>query len=92
MIEVKYIADNWTDHPELGKLLNGYIENEWKKWADRVVKIYKANLLYDQLYALRLLLKNEGDSYELLLGHGILTWKNKAVGEIYTPIFLYHLY
>lgn len=87
-IEVKYVADNWSDHPELEKLLSGYVNNEWKKWSDKVQKVYKANLLYDQLYALRLLLKNEGDSYELLLGHGLLSWKNPAVGAIYAPIFL----
>ena len=87
-IEVKYSADSWDDHPELKKILVGYIENEWKDWADKVVKIYKANLLYDQLYALRLLLKNEGDNYELLLGQGILTWNHRAVGAIYSPIFL----
>lgn len=87
-IEVKYSVDSWDDHAELKKLLSGYIENEWKDWADKVVKIYKANLLYDQLYALRLLLKNEGDNYELLLGQGILTWNNRAVGTIYSPIFL----
>src|SRR3989338_4239192 len=86
-IEVKYIPDNWIDHPELENLLIGYTENEWKRWADKVKKIYKANLLYDQLYALRLLLKNEGDSYELLLGHGLLTWKHPSVGAIYAPIF-----
>ncbi len=87
-IEFKYVPDNWTDHPELENLLNGYIENEWEHWADRVKKLYTANLLYDQLYALRLLLKNEGDSYELLLGQGLLTWKHPAVGSIYTPLFL----
>ncbi len=86
-IEYKYISDNWDDHPELKKLLSGYIDNEWKKWSESVKKVYQANLLYDQLYALRLLLKNEGDSYELLLGHGILTWKSKKVGTIYSPIF-----
>lgn len=88
-IEEKYIEDNWADHPELASLLEGYIENDWNPWAEKVRKIYKkANLLYDQLYALRLLLKNEGDSYELLLGHGILTWKHPAVGSIYVPVFL----
>lgn len=86
-IEVKYVADNWIDHPELEKLLTGYIENEWKRWAEKVKKIYTANLLYDQLYALRLLLKNEGDTHELLLGHGLLTWKHPSVGAIYAPIF-----
>jgi len=87
-INEKYSEDKWDEHPELKKLLSGYIENEWKPWMEKVNKTYKANLLYDQLYALRLLLKNEGDSYELLLGQGLLTWKHPSVGLIYTPIFL----
>ncbi len=88
VIEVIYVEDKWTDHPELRKLLEGYIENEWESWAEKVSKIYKVNILYDQLYALRLLLKNEGDNYELLLGHGLLTWKHSGVGSIYAPVFL----
>jgi hypothetical protein len=87
-IEERYFEDSWTDHPELEKLLSGYIENDWREWAKRIKKEYSANLLYDQLYALRLLLKNEGDNYELLLGQGLLTWQNKSVGTIYAPIFL----
>ncbi len=88
IIEVRYIPDYWENHPELTRLLGGYTENDWRPWAERVKKVYKANLLYDQLYALRLLLKNEGDNYELLLGHGVLTWKHKSVGAIYSPVFL----
>ena len=91
VIDVKYTEDRWADHPELQHLLKGYVENEWEPWASKVRKIYKANLLYDQLYALRLLLKNEGDSYELLLGHGLLSWQHKAVGAIYAPVFLTQL-
>lgn len=87
-IEVRYIPDYWADHPEFEKLLDGYTKNEWRKWAEKVKKVYTANLLYDQLYALRLLLKNEGDEYELLLGHGVLTWKNQKAGTVYAPIFL----
>jgi len=87
-IEARYIPDYWSGHPELSKLLMGYTENEWKPWAERVKKVYKANLLYDQLYALRLLMKNEGDNYELLFGHGLLTWRHQSVGKIYAPIFL----
>ncbi|OGH35695.1 MAG: hypothetical protein A2958_01400 [Candidatus Levybacteria bacterium RIFCSPLOWO2_01_FULL_38_13] len=87
-IEVIYVEDKWAEHLELQKLLKGYTENEWELWADKVRKVYKANLLYDQLYALRLLLKNEGDNYEFLLGQGLLTWKHKSVGSIYAPVFL----
>lgn len=87
LIDYRYIPSYWIEYPELNKLLVGYINNDWKKWSEKVNKAYKANLLYDQLYALRLLLKNEGDAYELLLGHGVLTWDNKSVGKIYSPIF-----
>lgn len=87
-IKIKYVEDSWIDHPELNSLLKGYIENDWRPWAEKVKKVYKANLLYDQLYALRLLLKNEGDSYELLLGHGLFTWQHAGVGAIYAPVFL----
>lgn len=88
IIEERYTEEYFSYHPELQNLLNGYIENEWKPWAEKVVKIYKANLLYDQLYALRFLLKNEGDSYELLWGHVLLTWNHSVAGTIYAPIFL----
>lgn len=86
-IEAIYVEDKWLDHPELEKLLNGYINNEWRQWSNKVQKVYKANLLYDQLYALRQLLKNEGDTHELLLGHGLLTWNHPSVGAIYAPVF-----
>lgn len=87
-LEFQYVDDIWEDHQELKKLLDNYIEKDWRPWSEKVSKIYKANLLYDELYALRLLLKNEGDSYELLLGHGMLTWDNSTYGKICSPIFL----
>ena len=88
VISTRYIGDYWIDHPELQSLLEEYIENDWLPWSEKVKKIYKANMLYDELYALRLLFKNEGDNFELLWGHGLLTWKHSQVGIIYAPIFL----
>ncbi len=87
-IETNYVNDHWQDHAELHQLLRGYIENEWTPWSKKVCDIYLANALYDQLFALRQLLNNEGDNYELLLGHGLLTWKHEKVGDIYSPIFM----
>jgi hypothetical protein len=31
-IETKYTEDFWNNHPELQKLLQGYIKNEWSDW------------------------------------------------------------
>lgn len=90
-IDTRLISDPWAEHLELQSMLSQYIENLWQPWSEKVKKIYKANLLYDELYALRILLKNEGDNYELLWGHGLLTWLHPQIGAIYTPVFLTHL-
>jgi len=87
-IKERYIEDPFKNHPELEDLLIKYIDNEWSPWAERTTKAYKANLLYDQLYSLRLLLKNEGDRYELVYGQGLLTWKRDDEETIYSPVFL----
>jgi hypothetical protein len=87
-IDTNYVDDYFSDHQELGELLNKYKDNEWNDWAKDVLEIYKANTLYDQLYALRLSLKNQGDNYELLWGHGILSWDHPTGGEILWPTFL----
>lgn len=79
--------DNFSEHPQLRELLEGYAVNEWKPWAEKTIESYKVNVLYDQLYALRQLLKTEGDTYELLLGRGILTWRHPEVGTVFGPIF-----
>jgi len=85
-IEKTYDDDQWTDHPELHKLLEGYIKTEWEQWATKVRDIYTANSVYDQLYALRQILNTEGDNCELFLAHGLLTW-NSNNHNVYSPIF-----
>ncbi len=87
-IKERYIEDLYADHPELDSLLQQYVENDWKPWSDKTRKAYTVNLLYDQLYALRIALKNEGDRYELVYGQGVLTWKRQDGQKIYSPIFL----
>lgn len=84
-LEKTYYDDYWVNHPELHNLLEGYIKTKWEQWASKMRDIYIANCVYDQLYALRQILKTEGDNCELLLGHGLLTWHKKD--NIYSPIF-----
>jgi superfamily I DNA and/or RNA helicase len=58
----------------------------WEEWQEEVVPIAEANKFYDQLFALRQKLKNDGDNYVLFLGHTILTWK-KGGKSVRMPIF-----
>lgn len=65
-----------------------YVENEWYKWAEKVLPIYRANLLYDQLFSLYQRLSVEGDRIEIMWGHLFLSWAESAFNNIYHPLIL----
>jgi very-short-patch-repair endonuclease len=74
----------FKDHPELEKLYKDWVELKWEKWREKNKEYFISNQAYDKFYALRSFLKTESDSYDLLWGHDILTWKQGGK-EIYHP-------
>jgi very-short-patch-repair endonuclease len=74
----------FKDYPELEKLYKDWIELKWERWREKNKEYFISNQAYDKFYALRSFLKTESDSYDLLWGHDILTWK-KDGKEIYHP-------
>lgn len=38
-----------------------YVEGQWKSWSERVLPLYKTNVLYDELFSLHQRLSVEGD-------------------------------
>jgi len=74
----------FSDFPELLDLYNEWVENKWSQWQEKNKEFFISNQAYDKFYGLRSFLKTEGDSYDLLWGHDILTWKN-GTEEIYHP-------
>ena len=46
-IEAKF-EDDITRPPAFTE----YVEGQWKSWSERVLPLYKANVLYDELFSL----------------------------------------
>lgn len=86
-IPEQYIEFRFSDDPERVKIFDDYLAHDWKIWQEKALPIHRANKIYEELYALRLMLKNEGDNYELLWGHGLLTWQHLNGSNIYSPVF-----
>ena len=84
-IENRTIQVYFKDFPELEHLYDDWLNFKWKGWQQKNYKFFLSNKVYDKFRSLRSFLKTEGDSYDLLWGHDILSWK---VGdeEIYYPI------
>jgi very-short-patch-repair endonuclease len=68
--------------------LRSYTERVWKLWSERVLPLYKANILYDQLFSLHQRLSVEGDRIEIAWGHLFLSWNHSAGNTVHHPLIL----
>jgi len=50
-----------------------YIE-EWNRWRKEALPKYKIQEFYGELFALYQKLQREGDLFEIIYGHGLITW------------------
>lgn len=66
---------------------NTYIENYWKPWRDEILPKIKIQKLYTELFKLYQILENERENYELIWGHGFLSWKYED-NKIYRPLIV----
>lgn len=67
---------------------DNYIDKAWKLWAERVLPLYKANILYDELFSLHQRLSVEGDRIEIVWGHLFLSWDHSTGNTVYHPLIL----
>jgi very-short-patch-repair endonuclease len=86
-IEEKPKKIYFKNYPELIKLYEDWIELKWEKWKDKNKEYFISNLAFDKLYTLRSFLKTESDSYDLLWGHDILSWKQGGKEISYPTLF-----
>ncbi len=68
--------------------LNKYLETQWDPWAKKVLPLFKANELYDQLFSLHQRLSVEGDRIEILWGHLLLGWNYSGGIKIHHPLLV----
>ncbi len=59
----------------------------WRKWALEERPARQALRIFEEFYGLKGRLDREGDRLELVLGDGILSWKNQSIA-VYHPILL----
>lgn len=73
------------DHEDRDQIRKAYASwsAQWMKWAERERETAEAVRHYETLYRMREEMEDLGESYELVLGFGYLTWKSdgKPVGR-----------
>ena len=80
------VGEKFEDVPSRSVSLHNYLETQWEPWAKRVLPLFKANELYDQLFSLHQRLSVEGDRIEILWGHLLLGWNYSGGIKIQHPL------
>lgn len=87
-VSERKFEERFEDNPVRVEALKSYISGAWKLWSERVLPLFKANMLYDQLFSLHQRLSIEGDRIEIIWGHVLLAWEYSLENIVYHPLIL----
>ena len=87
-IAKRELEESFEDDKTRLSVFKDYVEGQWKSWSERVLPLFKANMLYDQLLSLHQRLSVEGDRIEIVWGHLFLAWEHSSGTVIYHPLML----
>jgi very-short-patch-repair endonuclease len=71
-----------SDDPQLEASIYHWIEQIWEKWREQYVPAKQSADLYDSIHSLHLLMKREGQVYELVVASALMTARHPEVGVI----------
>jgi very-short-patch-repair endonuclease len=63
------------EHPEIKDAHTEWIETYWLPWAEETRKLQPVQEIYGKLFALYQKQKRLGESFEIVIGLGLFTWK-----------------
>lgn len=62
------------DFPEIQNQWREFVETDWQTWANEMKRISPVQKVYTRLHSTYLQSKKLGETYELILGLGLLSW------------------
>jgi len=75
-----------SNYPEVIEAWHEYIESKWKPWSELYAEIRKVHNIYTKLFSMHQQQKALGESYEVVLGLGLLNYKTREGAAIYRNI------
>jgi len=67
-----------SNYPDISEQWERYIDEKWLQWAVENERLLKIQDVYSKLHAIYQLQKTLGETYELVVGFGLLSWKTPS--------------
>jgi very-short-patch-repair endonuclease len=75
-----------SNHPDIIKTWDEYVEKQWKAWSEEYKKAKTVQDIYSKLFSMYQQQRSLGESYEIVIGLGLLSYKAKGGPSIYRHI------
>lgn len=69
---------NLVDYPMVASAWEGYLSQKWQPWSDVYSKYLKTQKVFGSLYSIFQEQQRLGEQYELIIGLGLLTWRQNG--------------
>jgi hypothetical protein len=76
------VVRNLSDSPEIEELWHSYVEQEWWSWAAEDRRVQGVQSIYNKLFSMYQRQERLGETYEVVLGLGCLTWRSPSGRDI----------
>ena len=77
-----------SDYPDISEQWEEYLDERWFPWAEENERLLRIQKVYSKLHSMYQLHKTLGETYELVIGLGLLSWKTPSNNLIRRPLIV----
>ena len=76
------VTRDLTDFPEIERIWDDYVQENWWPWAEEDRRAQAIQSVYNELFTMHQRQERLGETYDVVLGLGCLSWKPPSGGEV----------
>lgn len=77
-----------VDHPEVESAWDAFVCNEWKGWSQEHLRWASIQRVYDRLFAMHQMLKKGSETYEVIIGAGVLACQTPTGQRVFRHLLV----
>lgn len=82
------VIHSLRDHPDVERIWNSYVREKWEPWAPKHRRWQTIQRVYDRLFSMHQTLKKSGETFEVVLGVGLLNWQMENGGRVFRHVLV----
>jgi len=80
------VIHSLRDHPNVKREWDTYVRERWEPWAPRHRRWQRIQRVYDKLFLMHQTLKKSGETFEVVLGVGLLNWQMERGTRVFRHV------